>query len=33
VTPAVVLEPVTEAMPEEAPAPSETVKRRVSTAI
>jgi hypothetical protein len=33
VTPAVVLEPVTEAMPDEAPAPHETVKRRVSTAI
>ena len=33
VAPAVVLEPVTEALPEEAPAPHETVKRRVSTAI
>jgi hypothetical protein len=33
VTPAVVLEPVTEPAPEEAPAPNETVKRRVSTAI
>ena len=33
VTPAVVLEPVTEPMPDEAPAPHETVKHRVSTAI